>query len=308
MKSFKGLLFFIATVLFFNACSGRNPIEMIKGNKGIPRLSKQGNATQLIVDGAPFLMLGGELHNSSMGGFNYMRPIWKRMADANLNTVIATASWELVEPEEGRFDFALVDSMILGARKEGLKLVVIWFGSWKNSESTYVPAWVKLDQKRFPLVKDENGNALNILSTFSEEACKADSKAFAALMRHIRQIDSKQHTVLMMQVENEMGTLRTKRDCSEIANAAFNGPVPSELMDYLVKNKATLHHGVLEAWEKQGFSDTGTWEEVFGKGVLMDDWRGMSFLTEELFMAWNYAKYVGKVAESEKKNMTSQCM
>ena len=88
-------------------------------------------------------MLGGELHNSSTGGVEYMHPIWKRMADANLNTVIASASWELVEPVEGKYDFVLVDSMIMGARKESLKLIVLWFGTWKNGMSTYVPAWVK---------------------------------------------------------------------------------------------------------------------------------------------------------------------
>jgi len=298
MKTFKNILFFAFTAILFAGCSGKNPIEMIRGDKDIPHLAKQGTSTQLITGGSPFLMLGGELHNSSMGGFEYMRPIWKRMADANLNTVIATASWELVEPEEDRFDFELVDSMIVGARKEGIKLVVIWFGSWKNSASTYVPSWVKLDQKRFPLVKDEGGNTLNILSTFSEEASKADAKAFAALMKHIRQVDSKYNTVLMMQVENEIGTLRTKRDYSEPANAAFNAPVPPELMDYLAKNKVSLHPGVLEAWGKQGCPGTGTWEEVFGKGVLVDDWRGMSYLTEELFMAWNYARYIEKIAKS----------
>lgn len=301
MKTITKLLIFVAIICSFCACSDENPVKKNDAQTPLPHLRKQGNSTQLVVDGNPFLMLGGELHNSSMGGFEYMRPIWKRMADANLNTVIATTSWELVEPEEGKFDFALVDSMILGARKNGLKLVVIWFGSWKNSASTYIPAWVKLDQKRFPLAKDENGNALNILSTFSEEACNADARAYAALMKHIRQIDGRHHTVLMIQVENEIGTLRTKRDYNETANTAFNGPVPAELMNYLEKNKTSLHPGVVEAWEKQCFRKEGTWEEVFGKGVLMDDWKAMSYLTEELFMAWNYARYVEKIASSGKK-------
>jgi hypothetical protein len=298
MKISRSSLILVLSLFLFAACSQKKNVEPGDGDNNIPHLVKQGTATQLIVDGSPLLMLAGELHNSSMGGFEYMRPIWKRMADANLNTLISTASWELVEPEEGHFDFDLVDSMILGARKEGLKLVVIWFGSWKNSASTYVPSWVKLDQKRFPLVKDENGRTLNILSTLSEESCNADAKAFAALMKHIREIDSKHNTVVMMQIENEIGTLRTKRDYSDVANAAFNGPVPAELIDYLRKNKESLHPGVLEAWGKQGFKESGTWEEVFGKGVLVDDWKGMSYLTEELFMAWNYAKYVGKIAEA----------
>lgn len=268
--------------------------------KSLPHLLKTGNLTHYMVNDKPFLMLAGEVHNSSMGGFAYMRPIWKRMAEANLNTVIASASWELVEPIEGKYDFALVDSMIIGARKENLKLIVIWFASWKNGASTYTPAWVKKDTKRFPLVKDENGKTLNVLSTLSTEARDADARAFAALMRHIREIDSKDQTVIGMQVENEIGTLRTKRDFSDIANKAFNGPVPTELMNYLEKNKKTIHVGVLDAWSKQGYKMNGNWEEVFGKGVRLESWKDMSFLTEELFMVWNYAKYVGKVAAAGK--------
>lgn len=268
--------------------------------KSLPHLLKTGNLTQYMVNDKPFLMFAGELHNSSMGGAEYMRPIWKRLADANLNTAIASASWELVEPIEGKYDFALVDSMIIGARKENLKLIVIWFASWKNGASTYTPAWVKNDTKRFPLVKDENGKTLNVLSTLSTESRDADARAFAALMKHIREIDGKDQTVIGMQVENEIGTLRTKRDFSDISNKAFNSPVPKELMNYLEKNKTTIHVGVLDAWSKQGYKKNGNWEEVFGKGVRLESWKDMSFLTEELFMAWNYANYVGKVAAAGK--------
>lgn len=269
-------------------------------SSALPHLRRTGNVTHYIVNNKPFLMLAGELHNSSMGGFSYMRPIWKRMADANLNTVIASASWELVEPIEGKYDFALVDSMIIGARKENLKMIVIWFASWKNGQSTYTPAWVKKDQKRFPLAKDESGKTINVLSTLGTGSRDADTRAFAALMKHIREIDSKDQTVIGVQVENEIGTLRTKRDFSDIANKAFNGQVPAELMNYLEKNKAAIHPGVLAAWSKQGYKKGGTWEEVFGKGVRLENWKDMSFLTEELFMSWNYAKYVGKIAAAGK--------
>lgn len=299
MKTISGFLSWFPLVILLTACSDGN-IFLNQAGTDQPHLIKKGAATQLIVDGEPLLMLAGELHNSTCGGAEYMRPVWKRMAAANLNTVIGTASWELVEPEEGIFNFELVDSMILGARNQGLKLVIIWFGSWKNGESTYVPAWVKLNQKRFPLARNENGRRLNVLSTLSTEARDADAKAFAALMKHIRQVDRGFHTVVMMQVENEIGTLGTKRDYSEQANAAFNELVPAGLLQYLEKNRETIHPGVLDAWSKQGFLKEGTWEEVFGKGELMDDWKGMSYLTEELFMAWNYAQYVGEIARAGK--------
>ena len=301
MKILKCPLFLIvfAGLVFLTGCTSKT-----EQTKSLPRLEKVGSATRLIIDDKPFLMLGGELHNSTMGGAAYMRPIWKLMSDHGLNTVVATASWELVEPVEGQYDFALVDSMIFGARKEELKLVVIWFATWKNGRSTYPPAWVKKDQTRFPLVKDETGKTLNIITTLSTEARDADARAFAALMKHIKEVDEDYKTVVMMQVENEIGVLggniQARRDFSDIANTAFNGPVPAELMQYLEANKATIHPGVREAWEKQGFKMTGTWEEVFGKGVLLPDWKDMSYLTEELFMTWNYAKYVGYVAAAGK--------
>ena len=300
-KYIKLLLLFILPAIISAGCSGEKS-GLFKGRKNskLPHLITQGSSTQLIVDGKPFLMFGGELHNSSTAGFSYMRPIWKQMASANLNTVIGAASWELVEPVEEHYDFALVDSMILGARKEGLKLVVIWFASWKNGQSTYAPGWVKKDTARFPLVKNEDGKTLNIISPLYEEAGKADASAFAALMKHIRKIDAKQQTVIMIQVENEIGTLETKRDFSNKANISFNGAVPAELMSYLENNKASIHPGVAEAWEKQQFRKEGTWEEVFGKGELLDGWKDLSFLTEELFMAWHYAKYVEFIAKAGK--------
>ena len=266
----------------------------------IPHLHKKGHATQLIVDNKPFLILGGELHNSSTSGFEYMRPIWRRMSEAGMNTVLAAVSWEQTEPLEGHFDFSLVDSMILGARKENLRLILLWFGSWKNGRSTYVPGWIKKNQERFPLAVDEHGKKLIILSTFSKEACDADTRAFTALMKHIREIDGKEQTVIMVQVQNEMGILWTKRDFSDAANAAYRGMVPAELMKYFRENKETLHPGVLEAWRKNGFRTKGTWEEVFGEGKLYENWKELSYLTEELFMAWNYAVYVGKIAAAGK--------
>ena len=133
------------------------------GPDSIPHLEKQGTAVHVVVHGKPMLLIAGELHNSTCGGFASMRPVWRRMAEKNLNSVIATVSWELVEPEEGRFDFSLVDSMIAGARSAELKLVLIWFGSWKNASSVYIPSWVKRDYIRFPRVKDEHGKPLEIL-------------------------------------------------------------------------------------------------------------------------------------------------
>jgi hypothetical protein len=256
----------------------------------IPHLQKQGTATQLIVDGKPFLALAGELHNSSATSLEYMKPVWPRLAEAELNTVLAGVSWNQIEPQEGKFDFSVLDGVIRDARSYNLRLVLLWFGSWKNALSSYPPDWVKKDFKRFPRVQVQSGKTIELLSTLSDANRDADAHAFAALMRHVKEVDGQQHTVLMIQVENEMNVIGDHRDRSPVANKAFAGPVPKELMDYLQAHKDSLIPEFRQVWEAAGFKTSGTWEEVFGKGLA----------TDEAFMAWNYARYVGRVAEAGK--------
>jgi beta-galactosidase GanA len=255
-----------------------------------PFLRKQGPAAQLIVDGSPFLVLGGELHNSSSSSLAYMEPIWQRMRDLNLNTVLVGLNWELIEPEEGRFNFSLVDGLIQGARRNNLHLILLWFGSWKNAMSSYVPLWVKKDYKRFPRAQIKAGEKIETLSTLAESNWKADAAAFAALMHHIREVDDKDNTVIMMQVENESGVLGDSRDRCEQAEKAFGSAVPQPLMDFLQKNRNELVQEIRKRWEANGFKSSGKWEEVFGPGVE----------TDEMFMAWNYARYIDNVAAAGK--------
>ena len=256
----------------------------------IPHLKKQGETTQLIVDGKPYLALAGELHNSSSSSREYMKDIWPKLEASGMNTVLAVVEWSLVEPTEGKFDFTVVDNLIDDARAHKLRLVLLWFGAWKNGQSHYMPEWVKKDYTRFPRVKAESGKSLEILSALGKETLQADSKAFAAMMKHVKEVDSSKRTVIMIQVQNEVGVLGSPRDHSDIANVAFEAPVPLELMDYLVKNKDNLLPELLEVWKTTGFKSTGTWEEIFGKGVK----------TDEFFMAWNYAAYLEGCAKTAK--------
>ena len=220
---------------------------------GIPRLKQQGAATQLIVDGKPFLALAGELGNNTATSLENMEPIWPKLVSGNLNCVLVAISWAQMEPVEGKYEFALVDGLIQEARRNNLKIVFLWFGSWKNGLSSYAPYWVKKDYKRFPRIQIQGGKSMELLSTFGDATRDADARAYRALMRHIRDFDGDQRTVVMMQVENEVGVLRDSRDRSAPANQAFAGPVPKELMDYLQRHKETLRPELRDVWAAQGF-------------------------------------------------------
>ena len=257
----------------------------------IPFLRNKGNKTQLIVNGKPFIILGGELGNSSATSMESMEPIWSKLTDMNLNTVLTPVYWELIEPEKGKFDFSLVDDLIFKARRENLKLVLLWFGSWKNSMSSHAPTWVKLNQKKYPRVKDDKNRSHEILTPFSENNLQADLNAFQKLMKHIKDFDQNDQTVIMVQVENEIGMLPTARDYCSLANEAFNKQVPDELLKYMLKNKEKLVPEFLEIWKKKGFKTSGNWEQIFGKGLH----------TDEIFMAWYFAKFTNKIAKAGKE-------
>lgn len=255
-----------------------------------PALHKNGSATQLMVDEKPFLVRGGELGNSTASNLDYLGQYWSRFKELHLNTVLAPVYWDRMEPVEGTYDFSLVDGLIRDARKHGIKLVLLWFGTWKNSMSCYAPEWVKKDTDRFPRCRDRNGNALEILAPFHEEGAKADAKAFAALMRHIREIDEAEQTVIMVQPENEIGMIQHARCYSDTANQLYSSEVPQILMDYLFANRDNLEPKLLRDWSAQGCPGNGTWREVFGDSPH----------AEEVFMAFHFARYTDRVASAGK--------
>jgi hypothetical protein len=256
----------------------------------MPHLEKRGAVTQLIVDEKPFLALAGELYNNSATSLEYMKPIWPRLTAMHLNTVLAAVSWAQFEPAPGKFDYTLVDGLVRDARANNLRLVFLWFGSWKNTWSSYAPDWVKRDFEKYPRVQLRNGTASERLTPLNDANRDADAHAFAALMRRIREIDSDRHTVIMIQVENEVGSIPDARDYSPAANAAYERAVPPELMSYLAAHKETLAPELRARWQEAGFKTSGPWETVFGPGRETDD----------LFMAWQYSRYIGKVAEAGK--------
>ena len=259
------------------------------GAAQIPHLVDVGGSTQLVVDDKPVLLRAGETDNSS-GEPACLADSWKTFDELNMNAVVTPVYWDVVEPAEGRFDWTSVDGIIDAARAHKMHVVFLWFGSWKNSMSCYAPAWVKKDSARFPRAISSAGRPIEMLSAFDANCLSADSRAFAALMKHIREYDAEKSTVVMMQVENEIGMVETPRDHSKAADAVFAGQVPPELLSYLKAHRDTLAPTLRARWISNGEKTVGTWAEVFGKGDA----------TDEIFMAWSYAVYAGKVAKAGK--------
>lgn len=274
----------------------------------LPVIKQNGAVKQLFVDNRPFILLSGEMRNSTASSVEYMKPVWDNLAALHLNTVIGTVSWELIEPEEGHFDFTLVDAQINEARRRNMRLVLIWFGTYKTAHSSYVPQWVKSDRKRFPpmvlkprpdrptlfplgaLTVGEGG--IGALTPLGEGTLKADANAFRALMRHLREFDAR-HTVIMMQVENEPGSFGDSRDRSPLAQAAWAQSVPGELMNYMIQHKADLLPELREMWARNGSKNSGTWSEVFGSDERAD----------EIFMGYYAGRFVGEVAKAGKAEL-----
>ena len=223
--------------------------------------------------GNNLVILGGELSNSAATSVSDIDEVLPRMKKLGLNTVLVPVYWELMESVEGKFDFALTDRTIDVARAEGLKVVFLWFGVWKNSMSCYTPSWFKRDVKRFPRAKTAEGKSLEIASCFSDNVLQADLKAFSALMQHIHEKDPLREVVIMMQIENEIGMLESARDHSSLAEIAIQQNVPAKLLKTL------------------GIKKMGTWTEVFGT----DDF------DDEIFMAWHYTCYVEHLAKAAKQ-------
>jgi len=268
----------------------------------IPSLQKVGNKTCLMVDGKPYVMLSGELHNSTASSISYMEQekTFENLKNLGLNTVIATVSWEQFEPQEGKYDFTLTDYLLNTARKNDLHLVMLWFGTFKNPFMTYAPSWVKRDPKRFPKAVDQSGNDMEMLTLFDENIAKAETKAYAAFMKYLKEKDP-QHTVLMIQIENEPGLRGTPRDFSKAAEKAWKDNVPKSVINYLKKNADTLQPDLKQAWEENGSKTKGSWEQVFGKSVTVrDESDKIVNLTEHLFTAYEYAQFLETITKAGK--------
>jgi len=234
----------------------------------IPEVVTRDGRSALMVDGAPFLVLGAQVNNSS--NWPAMLPrVWPAVKKLQANTVLMPIAWEQVEPAEGKFDFSFLDTLLTEARENRVRLVLLWFATWKNNGPNYAPGWVKLDNARFPRLVDAKGKVLNSMSPHSAATLAADKRAFVALMKHLKSVDEAR-TVIMVQVQNEPGTYGSARDFGPAAQKLFDSAVPAVLI------------------KAQG-AKPGTWTQAFGKDA------------NEYFHAWSVAKYIGDIAAAGKK-------
>lgn len=255
----------------------------------MPALEHQGKQFHLMVDGKPYLMLGGQAHNSSATNVEDLDRVMASLNALHANTAEVPIYWELIEPQPGHYDFQTVDRVVDAARRARLRLVLLWFGSWKNGEMHYTPEWLKRDPKTYQRVTGPRGESMEIISPLCEACRKADAAAFAAVMGHLRSTDENQRTVIMMQVENETGLLGTDRDYAPEATRQFEGSVPAPLMHYLAAHRSTLTPDMNAAWSLSGYHTSGTWTEVFGD------------MAAEAYSAWGVASYVDAVAAAGKQ-------
>jgi hypothetical protein len=269
LPAFSASLFsaLLLSVVLLSCCS--SPLTAFAADA--PKLVQKDGRYALMVDGKPYLILGGQIHNSS-GWPSELPQVWKAMADLHANTVEAPVYWEQIEAQPGHFDFTNVDAIVEGARAHNLHVILLWFGTWKNGNNHYAPLWVKSDTKRFPRTIRPDGEPIDVFSPSgpnSRNTLEADKAAFTALTRHLKQIDGEQHTILMIQVENESGNVGSIRDNSPESNKEFEGKVPADLL--------TATH-----------KSAGTWAQVFGSEA------------DETFQAYHQARYINEIAAAGK--------
>jgi hypothetical protein len=259
----------ISVLLTSGFASGQNSTGTI------PQIVEKNGRHTLMVDGQPFFMLGGQVHNSSAWP-GMMPQVWHAVKTINANTLEIPIYWEQIEPQPGKFDFSLLDTLLKQGHEHNVRLVLLWFATWKNGSSHYIPEWMKHEPVKYPVIVGKNGQPVDSPSPHTQAGMEADAKAFAAIMGHLKNADP-HHTVIMVQVENEPGAWGSVRDYSSTAQKLFEGQVPAEL----------LKPAILKELNKPVVLK-GTWQEVFGEDA------------DEYFQAWSVAHYIGYVAAAGK--------
>lgn len=274
-----------------------------------PALNKAEKSFTLEIDGSPTILLGGQIHNSSSSSVDAINDSFAKSAQLNFNCVISSVSWKQFEVEEGKFDFSLIAHQIQAAEKLSLRIVLIWFGAFKNAKSTYAPSWVRSDTKRFPRALNIPGGEPNdapTLSVFSQNLLDADRAAFCKLMQYLKSKDKK-NTVVMVQVENEMGLLGSSRDFSAAAEAAWQqAGLPDDWWHhekFMAEAFAKYTNAIakagkeikdipmyVNAWlgPQAGQTEAGQWPSGGPSSLVLDEWKkhapDIDILTPDIYV------------------------
>lgn len=250
----------------------------------IPEVRNVNGIETLYVNEEPFFALSGEVHNSSAESLTYMEQnVWPRLQELHMNTLIVPLYWDRIEEKKDEYCYELPDGLIRQARERGMHLIFLWFGLWKNADSNYAPGWIKQDTEQYFRAEKVTGEKLNTVSPFCQAAIDRDAQAFASVMAHIREVDEEESTVIMMQVENEVGLLGTPADYCAAARAAFKQEVPDILLQKRGDSK------------EERKSPCGSWKEVFGEDA------------EEVFMAYYFAKAVEQITAAGRRAYPLPC-
>jgi hypothetical protein len=237
------------------------------------------------VKGKPFFPVGGQSSTSSAYNDSESEQAFRAVELLHGNTLLTDVYWEQIEPEEGKFDFSSVDNLLASASRHGIKLILLWFGTWKNGNMDYTPEWVKTNPQRFKRVISSTGSDLWGLSSHCSANLKADKKAFTELCKHLKAKDISEQTVIGLQIENEPGIIGSDRDYGIEAQNAFNSPVPAKILKAM---KTTFKGEVYDLWQQAGGKKSGTWAEVFASSA------------GEFMTAWSIATYIDSIAEAGK--------
>jgi len=267
----------------------------------LPRIQTLDGHHTLLVDNQPYLILGGQAHNSSAWPA-LMPSVWTAAEQLHLNTLEAPVYWEQVEEHPGKYDFSLVDTLLAQARGHNVRLVLLWFGTWKNGSNHYMPLWMKQDPQKYPNLTGNKGQPIDSPSPLTEATLEADTKAFTAFMHHLKQADGDRYTVIMVQVENESGSWGSVRDYSPKAQKLFAGPVPQALLapqivhaltqasgtNAATPTASTVTNPAAPAARNATNAATPTWPQLFADRA------------DEYFQAWAIASFIGKLAAAGK--------
>ncbi len=261
--------------ILFLLCSIAATINLHAQDVPMPSIIQKDGRHALLVDGKPFLMFGGQAHNSSAWP-GMMPKVWSAVEAMHLNTLEVPIYWEQVESQPGKFDFSIIDTLLDQSRQHHVHLVLLWFATWKNGSNHYMPEWMKKDAGKYPNITGKNGQPIDSPSPHAKATLEADIKAFTAVMGHLKAADPV-HTVIIVQIENESGSWGSVRDYSPIAQKLFEGNVPAELLKPEILRSLNVH-----------VVSGGSWQTVFGDRA------------DEYFQAWSVARFIGQVAAAGK--------